>query len=212
MPAIRAASPIAILAAVAAAALVVTGFLNLFERGRRQQQALEAMNVRLQAAERALATLEPIRKVIAEGPPSLRVEGAYRARQAVGPPDARSQGMDSPTSWCPARENGGDEWLELTYRPAVTAVRLRVHANYAPAALVRVTRIGPDGAEGELWSGEPTGTVEFPAPVELGHIKLHFDTAKVPGWNEVDAVALLDAAGKEHWAATAVASSEWTQR
>ena len=38
-------------------------------------------------------------------------------------------------------------------------------------------------------------------------IRLSFDTNRVKGWNEVDAVGLLDAQAKTHWATSAYASS-----
>ena len=115
--------------------------------------------------------------------------------------DARGKGRDSPRSWCPATENGGAEWLELSYAEPVETKLIRLHCNYAPSAMVRLTSVGEDGTETELWSGDnPTAEVRLGTPKTLQRIRLHFDTSKVPGWNEVDAVALLTPDGTEHWA------------
>ena len=43
----------------------------------------------------------------------------------------------------------------------------------------------------------------------VSRIRLHLDSVKVPGWNEIDAVALVEPNGKQHWAADASASSTY---
>jgi hypothetical protein len=40
-------------------------------------------------------------------------------------------------------------------------------------------------------------------------ITLHLRSKNVPGWNEIDAVALLDMSENKQWAAAAEASSTW---
>jgi hypothetical protein len=40
-------------------------------------------------------------------------------------------------------------------------------------------------------------------------IKLYLDSVKVAGWNEIDAVGLVDEEGKTHWATSATASSTY---
>ncbi|MEX0713867.1 MAG: hypothetical protein WD278_16135, partial [Pirellulales bacterium] len=53
-------------------------------------------------------------------------------------------------------------------------------------------------------------------PVNLGfptrQFKIYLDSAAVPGWNEIDAVGLLDAQGQSHWASGATASSTYADR
>ena len=44
---------------------------------------------------------------------------------------------------------------------------------------------------------------------DLTRIRVYVDSPKVPGWNEIDAVGLLDAAGTTHWAKSATASSTY---
>jgi hypothetical protein len=43
-------------------------------------------------------------------------------------------------------------------------------------------------------------------------VKLYLKSTEVPGWNEIDAVGLLDAAGKLQWATKAEASSSYADR
>ncbi len=211
MPQAKTSSSIALVAGVAAVALAATIWLNVDGQLRRNRQDIAAVEQRLAAAEQTLQTLEPVRRFLANGPQRLDMRDAYQAGRAVGPPDARGEQIDSPGSWCPASRDGGTEWLALTYDPPVMATKLRIHANYAPSAVVRVTALGDDGRETELWAGEPAALISFAAPQSVHRIKLHLDTAKVPGWNEIDAVAAVDAAGNDHWASGATASSEWKQ-
>jgi hypothetical protein len=48
--------------------------------------------------------------------------------------------------------------------------------------------------------------VDFP----VRRIRIELDSMNVPGWNEIDAVGLVDDAGRTHWAARVTASSTWT--
>lgn len=194
---------------VAVVVLAGTFYLNMTERMHRLEE-------RLEATEQALKPLEPIRRMMESVRTPLAVERPYQAVQATGAANAENEGRDSPRAWCPAREDDGLEWILLTYENPVEAVSVRVVANYNPGAVVRLVAVTAEGAEAELWTGEPsTGRGEFvttypissPAPVL--RLKVVIDTAAVPGWNEIDAVALVDPAGMEHWAVEAEASSSW---
>jgi len=43
-------------------------------------------------------------------------------------------------------------------------------------------------------------------------IKLYIDSKSVPGWNEIDAVSLVDSEGNTQWAKKAVASSTYAEK
>ena len=47
---------------------------------------------------------------------------------------------------------------------------------------------------------------------DLTRIRIYLDSPKVPGWNEIDAVGLLDTTGTTHWADSATASSSYADR
>jgi hypothetical protein len=141
----------------------------------------------------------------------------YEAAQATGPPDVPRQG-DSPYAWCPATMDGGAEWLLLDFQQAVTPAAIVVHENYAPGAIVRITHFPVVGKEETLWEGmyKPTaGTAGSVAhlpvsvAIQTSRIKLYLDTAAAAGWNEIDAVGLIDAIGETIWASGATASSTW---
>jgi hypothetical protein len=48
-------------------------------------------------------------------------------------------------------------------------------------------------------------------PPLTNRVKLYLDTAAVPGWNEIDAVELVDAEGNAQWASGSTASSAWNR-
>jgi WD40 repeat protein len=50
------------------------------------------------------------------------------------------------------------------------------------------------------------------ADVEAKRIRLYVASTAVADWNEIDAVALVDAAGERHWAVSASASSTYADR
>ena len=105
------------------------------------------------------------------------------------------------------------EWIELRYPEPVLATELRIHASFNPGAVVRVLGGAAEGELREIWSGTgpttPLQTIPLSPPAEITRIKLELDTSKIPGWNQIDAVALVDGAGKFTWAATATGSSYW---
>ena len=49
----------------------------------------------------------------------------------------------------------------------------------------------------------------MPGGITARGAKVYLDTKRVPGWNEIDAVALTDRAGARHWAEQASASSSY---
>jgi len=186
--------------------LLGAGWLNFKERS----DALEQRISRLEEDAKALA---PLSQVMRGFQPGRATPNAYQASQATGPADAPQAGTDSALAWCPAEEDGGAEWLELRYDPSVVAVAVRIHANYNPGAVVRVLGGPNETSMTELWTGSGTQdtvqTIPIPSLTEIGRLKLELDPSKAPGWNEIDAVALIDAQGAAHWAKEAKASSAW---
>ena len=51
-----------------------------------------------------------------------------------------------------------------------------------------------------------------PPGITAQSIRVYLDTAKVPGWNEIDAVELIGRDGTRQWAKSATASSTYAQR
>lgn len=192
------------------AAVLVVGSVWLHFTERDQQ--LEKRIVLLEADAKALA---PLSKVMRGFQPNRATPQAYEALQATGPANVPEPGADSALAWCPAAEDGGMEWLELRYEKPVLAAEIRIHASFNPGAVVRVLGGTDEENLRELWAGtslaEPVQSIAISPPAEITRIKLVLDTAKVPGWNEIDAVALIDATGTSVWAQAATGSSVWSK-
>lgn len=96
-----------------------------------------------------------------------------------------------------------------------------IYETFNPGAVDRVTAYDANGQEVELWSGaDPTpagkdkgiSVIPLHPEFDVSRIRIYLDSPKVPGWNEIDAVGLLDATGKTHWATGATASSTYADR
>lgn len=140
--------------------------------------------------------------------------------QATGAPDTPDPG-DQPTAWASLTPDEHDEWLVLHYPRTVIPAGVRVFESHCPGALRSVALITPDGKEHEVWHGtDPiapdqksgVATITFKTNLKVDRIKLRLDSKAVAGWNEIDAVALDDPAGKSQWADRAWASSTYADR
>jgi hypothetical protein len=144
-------------------------------------------------------------------------------RQAAGPPDSPGFG-DLRTAWASQSTDGQIEWLELTYERAVVPSAVKVYETYNPGAVFRVTVFDETGQEVEAWRGQDplykavapdTGrplaggiaTIPLKAGFPTRRVRVYIDSPKVPSWNEIDAVGLVDAAGGVQWATAVKASS-----
>lgn len=173
---------------------------------------LEERIVRLESDSEVLS---PLSKLMRGHQPGRATPHSYEAVQATGATNVPESGVDSALAWCPDQENKGMEWLELHYAKPVSATEIRIHASFNPGAIVRVLGGTAEGDLREIWSGtspaEPVQTIPLSTPAEISRIKLELDTSKVPGWNQIDAVAIVDGAGNPTWADTASSSSYWGQ-
>jgi beta-lactamase regulating signal transducer with metallopeptidase domain len=142
--------------------------------------------------------------------------------QATGAPNVPQAGDDS-QAWASLTEDGQDEWLCLEYAEAVTPLALMVYESCNPGALWKVSIFTEDDRELELWKGKDPvapGSGSGVALIQLKvdfrdlktkKVKLYFKSMEVKGWNEIDAVGLLDAAGRLQWATAATASSSYAE-
>ena len=142
---------------------------------------------------------------------------AWGPEQATGAPDTPEPG-DQQTAWASRTEDEQDEWLQLDYAQKVHAVAVIVFENFNPGAVSRITVSQPGNKRDFSWEvkdptpvGTGSGVSIFTVPSQVDftvtRVRLEIASRKVPGWNEIDAVGLLDTSGKIHWAQSATASS-----
>lgn len=125
----------------------------------------------------------------------------YGAQQATGAPDVARYG-DSGKAWAPKIPDAGEEWIELTFARPVHATGVRVVQNFNPGAIARIEVIDVSGAATPVWMGaDPNAygkneiaslTAHFPRTTQpIAKVKVVVNEKKIPGWNEIDAVALI---------------------
>ncbi|MEX0587130.1 MAG: hypothetical protein WD176_10830, partial [Pirellulales bacterium] len=144
---------------------------------------------------------------------------SWGPEQATGAPDSMA-GADQSTAWASLSEDGQDEWLELTYAEPVEAVAVLVFENLHPGAVSKVTvRDAERTGLTYVWSsdtrpGGARGVSLIPLDVRLKtkSVRLDIDSKRVKGWNEIDAVGLLDPQGKTHFATGVTASSTYAEQ
>ncbi len=110
----------------------------------------------------------------------------------------------------------------MQFDDAVPLAEINVHESLNPGAIRQVAVLMPDGSERVVWEGEFEAADEAPELVERAFqvneeitadsVRIYMDTARVRGWNEIDAVELVGADGSRQWASGASASSTYANR
>ena len=133
--------------------------------------------------------------------------------QTVGPPDVANVGMDSRDAWAPAREDGGEEWLDVTFATPLRATGVRIHEVCTAGAVAKVTLYDASGTAHVVFQGtDPLSApdvfhVAFDLTgYEVQRARITLDTSRSEGWNEIDAVELVGPGGRS-WVASTNASS-----
>ncbi len=144
-------------------------------------------------------------------------EANWGTDQVIGEPDTPGYG-DIPTAWASATQDGQKEWLVLKYDKRVTPKHILIHESYNPGAVYQVGAFDRLGIEHVVWKGiDPTpqgsnrgvSKIPIPAKFKTNRIKVYINSPMVPGWNEIDAVGLVDTWGGKQWASDATASSSY---
>jgi len=168
---------------------------------------------------------EELRKKQEAAEAVIRAKGrGWGPEQATGKPDAyeNAVGGDFQSAWASKTEDGQAEWLELTYDNVVTAIGVDVYETFKPGAVNKVTVFDGEGNEQTAWEGaDPTpvgiaggkgvSKIRFAKPVKTRRVRIHIDSAKVAGWNEIDAVGMVESETAVHWATSATASSTYAE-
>ena len=140
---------------------------------------------------------------------------SWGPEQAVGPADTLTAG-DLTTAWASLSPDGQREWLLLQYARPTRPAAIEIYETFNPGAVDRVCVFTPDGQVKVVWKrkaprmyGEELSKSVIPVQIDFSitQVKLYLNCPQVPGWNEIDAVRLVDTGGNGQWAASATASS-----
>ena len=135
----------------------------------------------------------------------------------MGEPDTFEAG-DIASAWASLSPDDQEEWLDLRYEAPVSPAAVLVHETFNPGALAKVAAFRPDGTEVTVWTGkdplEPgsgrgVAIVPFRTEFKTDRIRIYLDSKGVAGWNEIDAVGLVDEFGKTQWATSVTASTTY---
>ncbi len=182
----------------------------------REGESGKEMKRRLESLEYTFAQMQgTANALLAEPDQKSPIKRAWSAQQAIGSPDTMVAG-DMQTAWASQEPDAGVEWLKLGYDGPIPAAKVVVRESFNPGAISRVSVTLDGGAEMTIWQGTETAAVapvdrEFSVPgaITVHSVKIYLDTSRVPGWNEIDAVGIVDLDGKTHWAVGAAASSSY---
>ena len=174
------------------------------------------------AIRKTVVLAAPLFSVLFMGPAFGQVSDSKRAwgpEQVTGKPDTFRAG-DTPTAWASGTPDGQNEWLVLEYQRTVLPKAVKIFETFNPGAVHKVSLFNADGQEVEVWSGkDPTSATEemgvseiaFEATFKTNRIKIYLDSKSVAGWNEIDAVALVDEKAEAQWVQRAEASSTFAE-
>ncbi|MFO1031453.1 MAG: hypothetical protein U1F60_10260 [Planctomycetota bacterium] len=161
--------------------------------------------------------VRPFWFVFRDGPDESPHNRQWGPEQACGAPDTL-EAADRATAWASRLPDEGQQWLLLEYATPLRMAKLCVHESLQPGALAAVAVLTPQGEELELWRNdapqapeEASRVLQLDVPVGfvVERVLLRFACDRVPGWNEIDAVGIVDVQGVTHWAAAAAASSTY---
>lgn len=126
-------------------------------------------------------------------------EDGWSRHRATGGPNVYPMHVDNRDAWASGSRDDGEQWIELAYASPVDARAILVVESFNPGALVRVDDLS-DGDATTLWRGVTERgassrvlSLELPTPRRIAAVRLVLDTARVSGWNEIDAVGLVPA-------------------
>ncbi|MFO0944131.1 MAG: DUF2721 domain-containing protein [Pirellulales bacterium] len=147
---------------------------------------------------------------------------AWSVDQLLGAPNTSGLG-DQPTAWASATPDDQPEWIPVEFDDEVTATKLEVYESFNSGAISRVSTVSALGTESVVWDSANNSdsaarmisansmatTVALTTPVEARRFRIDLDSARFRGWNEIDAVGLVDEKGNIQWASAAWASSSF---
>jgi hypothetical protein len=127
---------------------------------------------------------------------------AWSAQQALGAPNVYPNHGDIQQAWASRTADGQDEWIELGYDEPRMVSGVEIYETYNPGAIDIVELITTSGRRIQLRGPGLPGdsevtevlqtVIETPCTTEpIAAIRINVSSAKVHGWNEIDAVGLV---------------------
>jgi outer membrane protein OmpA-like peptidoglycan-associated protein len=124
----------------------------------------------------------------------------FRAKQILGKPNKLPAFGDSPCAWAPSTKDSiNPEWIKVSFDEPMPIEQIAIAENYNPGAITHVyvydlsnteyllyknLNVGPITAKGRMWH------IYQHTDYSVKSVKIVLNSAKVPGFNQIDAVAI----------------------
>ena len=125
--------------------------------------------------------------------------GSWSADQLLGPADVYPRGEDDARAWAPLEADGGHELVEVGFGAPRRITGVEVYETLHPGAVRAIVLVGADGSHRTVHEADPRplGDGAHRTSIELActdepvaAVRVLLDTRAVPGWNEIDAIAV----------------------
>ena len=125
--------------------------------------------------------------------------GSWSADQLLGPADVYPRGEDDARAWAPLEADGGPEFVEVGFGAPRSIAAVEVYETLHPGAVRAIELVGEGGERRTVHEAAPgpRGDAAQRTTVELActgepvvAVRVLLDTRAVPGWNEIDAIAV----------------------
>lgn len=142
---------------------------------------------------------------------------AWSVDQMLGKPNTKGYG-DISTAWASASPDASEEWVVVEFANTVLAMEVHLYETFNPGAVVSISSVSMTGAETFLWEGtDPSSSlasssiskIKLSKNLSTRRLKIRLDSVNVNGWNELDAIGLVDSQGNTQWVSKAWASSSY---
>ena len=125
----------------------------------------------------------------------------WSAQRVLGPPDVYPGGGDNGNAWASVEADAASEFLEVGFARPTRAGGVDIYETYNPGAVTVVEVITVNNAHHVVYQGAaaPMGEAAFRRHIDFQPIddvvavRVTLDSAAVPGWNEIDAIGLVQA-------------------
>ncbi|OON67051.1 hypothetical protein B0919_19645 [Hymenobacter sp. CRA2] len=139
---------------------------------------------------------------------------SWAAAMATGAPNVYPQYGDASEAWASGPADGTREYLVLRFDNPAPAKRILVWETYNPGAIDSIFVRNPTtnawvpvyvGTAAAAGSNSRILNINFPqTSFPVRDVRIALNSAAVPGWNEIDAVALSEEAASYQWARNGV--------
>lgn len=126
----------------------------------------------------------------------------FKASQVLGKPNKLPAFGQSPCAWSPAKANNpNSEWIKVEFDSPMRIEQIAIAENYNPGAVSEIYAYDPSGKEYLLFRNVNVGPIGRDGRMyhffqktdyNVKQVKIVLRTDRVPGFNQIDAIAISD--------------------